>query len=365
MNMKQTVLHQKHIQLKAKMTDFHGWEVPLQYTDVLNEYHAVRTTAGLFDISYLGRIEIAGQDAVAVLQYVFSRNTGKMAAGSAHYGFICNESGFVLDDAVLFRLPDGQSGSRYLLSTNAQNTEKIELWLRQHASPQTEISVATETIAHLSLQGPQSFSILEKLVEMHIKKIKVRSMRELTILDTPVQVSRTGFTGEHGYEFFLPTNRAEAFWDAIMNAGGGSGLLACGLASRDILRMEMGYLLYGNDIDETRTPLETGLEAFVDLKKDFIGRDSLLKLKAEGTKQKLAGFVLLDKGVPKTGGSIFSENREIGVVTSGCQSPCMRAGIGLGYVVSRYSQPGQEIEIEVKDREIAAKIVELPFYRKK
>jgi aminomethyltransferase len=363
--MKQTVLHQKHLQLKAKMTDFQGWEVPLQYTDALDEYHAVRTAAGLFDISYLGRVELAGEGAAALLQNVFTRNTTKMSAGSAHYGFICNESGFVLDDSVLFRLPDGQSGTRYLLSTNPQNTEKIVLWLRQHASPQVQISAATESIAHLSLQGPQSFSILENLAGTHLKKIKVRSMRELTILDIPVLVSRTGYTGERGYEFFLPADRAETFWNALMNAGSGFGLLACGFASRDILRMEMGYLLYGNDIDGTRTPLETGFEAFVDLKKDFIGRDALLKLKSEGIKQKLAGFVLLDKGVPKTGGSIFSENREIGVVTSGCQSPCMRAGIGLGYVVSRYAQPGQEIEIEVKDREIAAKIVELPFFRKK
>jgi aminomethyltransferase len=363
--MKQTVLHQKHVQLKAKMTDFQGWEVPLQYTDALDEYHAVRTAAGLFDIGYLGRIEIAGQGAAALLQTVFSRNTGKMAAGSAHYGFICNESGFVLDDAVLFRLPEGQAGGRYILSTNAQNAEKIALWLKRHASAQSQISVSTETTAHLSLQGPQSFPILEKIVGTHLKKIKMGAVRELALLDIPTLVARTGYTGEHGYEFFLPADRAETLWDAILNAGSGFGLLACGLASRDVLRMEMGYLLYGNDIDETRTPLEAGLEAFVDLKKDFIGRDALVKLKAGGIKQKLAGFVLLDKGVPRTGGSIFSENREIGVVTSGCQSPSMRAGIGLGYVVNRYAQPGQEIEIEVKDREIAAKIVELPFYRKK
>jgi aminomethyltransferase len=190
-------------------------------------------------------------------------------------------------------------------------------------------------------------------------------MRELTILDIPVLVSRTGYTGEHGYEFFLPADRAETFWDAILNAGNGSGLLPCGLASRDMLRMEMGYLLYGNDIDETHTPLEAGLQAFIDFKKEFIGKDALLKLQSEGVKQKLSGFVLLDKDVPKAGGSIFSENREIGVVTSGGHSPHLRNGIGLGYVVSRYSQPGQEIEIEVRDREIAAKIIELPFYRKK
>ena len=206
--MKQTVLHQKHLQLKAKMTDFQGWQVPLQYTDVLDEYHAVRTAAGLFDISYLGRIEIAGQGATVLLQNIFSRNTAKMAAGSAHYGFICNESGHVLDDSVLFRLPEGQSGSRYILSTNALNTEKIVLWLKRHASPEAQISNVTETTAHLSLQGPQSFSILEKLSGTRLKKIKIRSMRALDILDTPVLASRTGYTGEHGYELFLPADRA-------------------------------------------------------------------------------------------------------------------------------------------------------------
>jgi aminomethyltransferase len=332
---------------------------------MLDEYHAVRTASGLFDISFLGRIEVTGQGAAALLQKVFTRNITKISAGSAHYGCICNESGFVLDDTVLFRFPEGPEDGRFVLSTNAVNREKVLLWLKRHASPKTQITDVTGSFAHLSLQGPKSVSILETLAGTHFKKLKIRTMRAMTILDTPVLVSRTGYTGEHGYEFFLPADRAEMFWDAVMTAGRGSNLLPCGLACRETLRLEMGYLLYGNDIDETRTPLEAGLQAFVDLKKDFIGKDALVKQKAEGVKQKLAGFVLVDKDVPKAGGSIFSENREIGVVTSGGQSPCMRAGIGLGYVTTRYSQPGQEIEIEVKDREIAARIVELPFYRKK
>jgi len=178
-------------------------------------------------------------------------------------------------------------------------------------------------------------------------------------------MSRTGYTGEHGYEFIAPADHAESLWDTIMSAGSGYGLLPCGFASRDILRLEMGHLLYGNELDETRTPLESGLSYFVDFKKDFIGKEQLVRLKAEGIKQKLAGFHLLDAGVPKSGGSIFSENREVGIVTSGCLSPYLRKGIGLGYIVTRYSQPGQEIEIEVRDREIAAKVVDLPFYKKK
>jgi aminomethyltransferase len=363
--MKQTVLHQKQIQAKAKMTEFQGWLVPFQYGNILDEYHAVRAAAGLFDISYLGRIEIAGRDAASLLQNIFTRNLDNMKEGSAHYGFICNESGYILDDAVLFHHPVGTDVKRYLLTTNALNTDKILNLLKQHSTGETSITDATETLAHLSLQGPQSSAILENVMGKHLKKIKLRSMRAIAFLDTPVLAVRTGFTGELGYELLFPADSAGAIWDAILAMGSSSGLLPCGLASRDVLRMEMGYLQYGEDLDEARTPLETGLESFVDFNKDFIGRESLLKLKTEGTKQKLAGFVLLDTGVPKKGASIFSENREIGQVTSGCQSPSARSGIGLGYVVSRYAQPGQEIEIEVKDREVAAKIVDLPFYKKK
>jgi len=358
--MKQTVLHQKHLELKAKMTDLQGWQIPLQYGEVQDEYYAVRSAAGLFDISYLGRIEVSGPGAVDLLQKIFTRNTTKIAEGKACYGLICNESGFILNDGLLSRLP----GNRYLLSINAINAEKTLLWLKKPATGDVRITDNTQTIAQFALQGQQSPRILEKLAGPHFNKFKPRSVREMMISDTAVVVSRTGNTGEHGYEFFIPADRAEIVWDAIMNAGSDAGLLPCGLTCRDILRLEMGYLLYGNDIDEKRTPLEAGLGSFVDFKKDFIGKEALLKVKGEGVKQKLAGFVLLDKGVPKNGGSIFSENREIGVVTSGCHSPHVRKGIGLGYVISRYAQVGQEIEIEIKDREIAAKIVDLPFYRK-
>jgi aminomethyltransferase len=364
--MKQTVLHRKHELVKAKMTDFAGWQVPLQFSDVQEEYRAVRTAAGLFDISYLGRIEVRGTGAAALLQSVVTWNMVRIAEGFAHYGLICNEAGCVLDDVLVFHLSlEKTSPDSFLLSTNAANTEKILLWLKQHASKTVEITDRTLFTVHLSLQGPRSLPILEKLTEHHFKKMKPRAVREFSLADSPVIISRTGYTGEHGYEFIAPADRAESLWDAIMNAGSEEGILPCGFASRDLLRLEMGHLLYGNELDETRTPLEAGLSHFVDFNKDFIGKEPLLRLKAEGVKQKLAGFYLLDKGIPKSGGSIFSENREVGVVTSGCLSPHLRKGIGLGYIITRYSQPGQEIEIEVRDREIAAKIVELPFYKKK
>ena len=363
--MKQMVLREKHLQLKARMSDFQGWQVPLQYSDGQDEYYAVRTAVGLFETSFLGRIEITGPNAEDLLQNVFTRNTGKMSEGSAHYGFICNEDGFILDDAVLFRLANAQKNTRYLLSTNAMNTGKILLWLKRHAPDDVEITDTTHITAHLSLQGPRSPHVLERLIPAPFKKLKPRTAREISLLDRKVLVSRTGYTGEHGYELVIASDRAEALWDAILAAGTELGIKPCGLACRDTVRLEMGYLLYGNDIDETRNPIEAGYGSFVDLKKEFIGKAALLKVKTAGTTQKLAGFALLDKGVPRSGGCIFSENREIGTVTSGAQSPHMRAGIGLGYLLTRYSQPGQEIEIEVRDREIAAKVLELPFYKKK
>ena len=359
--MKQTVLHQKHIQVNAKMIDFQGWQIPLQFSEVLAEYHAVRTAAGLFDISYLGRLEITGMGAATLLQKVLTRSIAKITIGSAHYGLICNESGFILDDVLILHL----AGSRYLLTTNAGNTDKILLWLKEHAGDDVQITDKTHAITQFALQGPQSYHLLEKLTEPHLKKMNPRAVREVILQDTPVTISRTGYTGEQGYELFVPADRAEALWDTILSSGIDKGLLPCGFACRDILRMETGHLLYGNDLDETRTPLESSLGSFVDFKKEFIGKEALLKLQAEGPKQKLVGFILVGAGIPKSGGSIFSENRDIGVVTSGVQSPYRRTGIGLGYVVSRYAQAGQEIEIEVRDKEIAAKIVDLPFYRKK
>lgn len=358
--MKQTVLHKKHLQANAKLTDFQGWQIPLQFSEAQDEYHAVRTAAGLFDIGYLGRIEITGMGAAPLLQKALTRNTTKITLGSAHYGLICNGSGFILDDNLILRL----AADRYVLTTNAGNTEKILLWLKKHATDDVQIIDATHALAQFALQGPLSFNVLEKLAGALFKKIKRKAVQEITMQDTALLISRTGFTGEHGYELFAPADRAEALWDAIINIGTGEGLLPCGFACRDILRLETGHLLYGNDLDETRTPLEAGLMSFVDFKKDFIGKEALLKLQTEGPKQKLAGFVLLDKGVPKSGGSIFSESSEIGIVTSGVQSPRLRTGIGLGYVVSRYAQAGQEIEIEVRDKELAAKIVGLPFYKK-
>jgi aminomethyltransferase len=359
--MKQTVLHQKHLFCNAKMTDFQGWQTPLLYSDVQEEYYAVRTAAGLFDIGFLGRIEVTGNSATNLLQNICTRNMSKIAEGTSGYSLICNESGFILSDSIVFHLQT----NRHLITINPITAEKIFLWLKKNATGDVQVNYATGTSAQLALQGPRSPRILEKMTGHTVKKFKPHTVREITIADTTVLVSRTGYTGEHGYEFIFNPDRAEVLWDALLAAGKDDGILPCGFACRDTLRLEMGYPLYGSDIDETRTPFEVGLSSSIDWKKEFIGKEALHNMTADGIKQKLVAFELLDKGIPKSGGSIFSENREIGVVTSGGQSPRIRKGFGLGYVATRYAQPGQEVEIEVRDREIAAKIVELPFYRKK
>ncbi len=360
--MKQTVLHQKQLQMQATMTDFQGWQAPLQYSTVLDEYHAVRTAAGLFDVGFLGRIAITGDGAPAFLQRVFTRNIDNLKPGTAAYGLLCNNDGRILDNAMLLHLP-GDDG--FLLCTNAVNTGKILSWLTANRDPSVELADETRSLAQVALQGPKSRQVIEKLIGSPVKTLKLRGVRDRKLVGIKTIISRTGYTGEHGYELFVPASHAEQLWDAILEAGKDSGLLPCGQNSRDMLRLEMGYALYGNELDETRTPIESGHGRFVNFKKDFIGKEALLKIKPEDVKQKLTGFMLLDKGIPNEGGSIFSESREIGLVTSGSHSPLLRSGIGLGYVITRYAQPGQEIEIEVKDREIAGKTMELPFYRKK
>ncbi len=365
--MKQTAIHQVHIQLKAKMGEFRGWSVPSVYSTIGEEYHAVRHAAGLFDIGHLGRIEVAGPASPALLQRVFTRDVSKQAEGSALYGLLCTKTGTILADALLIRLPHAGAASnvRSFLTVSAETTDKVMHLLTGLAEKGVTLIDRTEQTAHFSLQGPSSASVLEKIAAPRFKRVRPRLVKELSLDGGSVVVSRTGYTGEDGYEFILPAVSAPAFWGAILEAGRDAGVLPCGMECRDILRLEMGYLLYGNDIDETRTPLDAGLSSVVDLGKEFIGRDALIKLKTAGRREAIVGFGLVERAVPRQGGSIFSENREIGTVTSGALSPSMRGGIGLGYVQSRYAQPGQEVDIEAKDREFAAKVVDIPFYRKK
>ncbi|NTW59292.1 MAG: glycine cleavage system aminomethyltransferase GcvT [Nitrospirae bacterium] len=363
--MKLTPLHSLHSQRAAKMTEFQGWMLPAQFGDPADEHHAVRAAAGLFDVSFLGKIELAGRGAEASLQQFFTRNLATLTEGAAKYGLLCNKSGFILDNVLAFKLPPTQPGKRFLITTNAISTDKVLELFRKHAGKDTHVAGLSGALAQFALQGPRADAVLEAVAGTHFKKIKQKQARTLTLAGASVIVSRTGLTGERGYELFLSADQAAALWNAFLDAGKGFGLLPCGMTCRDMLRLEAGYVMYGNDIDETRSPVEAGLMSIVDLNVDFLGRDAIVKRKTEGAKETIVGYELLDKGLPKPGATIFSESREIGIATSSAHSPHRRRDIGLGYVSVRYAQPGQEIEIEVKDQEIAAKIVSLPFYKRK
>lgn len=363
--MKQTALFAVHASLSARMTEFQGWNLPAQFSDPSEEHHAVRTAAGLFDAGFLGRIETAGQGADRLLQSLFTRNIGTLADGTGSFGLFCDEDGSIIDTSLVFRLPAGRNGMKFLVTTTPSATGRVLERLKQHAGKDVSVVDRTAATGQLALQGPRAEHILHALAGAAFKKIKDKRLREMRLADTPVLVSRTGFTGERGYELFAPADRMAALWEVIMAAGKDYGLVPCGMTCRDILRLEAGYVQNGTDLNGTRTPLEAALMPVVDLRVEFSGKAAILARQAEGVKEQLVGYELLDKGLPRPGGTIFSESREIGIATSGNHSPHRRRDIGLGYVLIRYAQPGQEIEVEAKDREIAARIVALPFYRRK
>ena len=363
--MKNTVLSAVHLRQGVKMGEFQGWSLPLQFGDLEDEYHAVRSAAGLFDIGFLGRIELSGPGAEPLLQKLFTRDILSLPDGQAVYGLFCNDQGGILDAAVVLKLPPAKTGTSFLVTTNAIATDEIVAWLSRHAAGSVAVTDKTAELAQIALQGPRSDAVLDGCTGARRRKLRQKQVREFEVLGIKAVVSRIGFTGERGYELIVPADRAEQLWSGLLSAGKERGLLPCGMNCRDILRMEAGYVLPGLDVTGTRSPLEAGLMMVVDLHKDFPGKDSLVAQKQHGPEKRLIGFELFDKGIPKTGATIFSENREIGTVTSASHSYHRRRDVGLGYVIARYALAGQEIEVEIKDREIAAKVVDLPFYRKK
>jgi aminomethyltransferase len=361
--MKRTPLYEQHQRSGGKLVDFAGWEMPIQYGGVIEEYQAVRTAVGLFDVSHMGRITAEGRDVTAFLQQVTTNNVAKLAAGEAHYSMVCNPAGGIKDDIFVYRLGD----RKFLLCVNASNREKIVSWLFQKA-PQGDVRLSDESaeVSQIALQGPQSQEVLRAVCPQASETLKPRQCVETEIFGAGGIVSRTGYTGEVGYELYVPSSAAGKVWEGLMKAGGKADIKPCGLGARDLLRLEVGYLLYGNDIDEQTTPLEAGAAFAVAFTKgEFIGRPPLLEQKEKGPAKHLVAFELLQKGVPRHGMKIFSDGQEIGVVTSGNLSPLLQKGIGLGYVPTRFSGPGTEVLIDIRGRVHPAVVVKLPFYKRK
>ncbi len=358
--LKRTPLHGEHVALQGKIVPFAGYEMPVQYpTGITAEHRAVRETAGLFDVSHMGEIEVWGERARDFVQHVTTNDVDRVDVGQAQYSTLPNERGTLLDDLIVYRFPD-----HYLLVVNASNREKDLEWISRFA-PEfgVELRDRSEEIALLALQGPKAEGILSRIADAELGSLGYYRFRTGRMDGRPAVVSRTGYTGEDGFELYVDAADAVAVWRRLLEVGGPEGLVPAGLGARDSLRLEMGYPLYGNDLDEAHTPLEAGLGWVTKLDKGvFVGRDALRRQKEEGVPARLVGFRLLERGFPRHGYPVRYGGRVVGEVTSGTLSPSLGGGIGMAYLPPQAARPGTRVEIMIRDQPFAAEVVRPPFY---
>ena len=355
--MRKTPLYQSHVSLGAKMVPFAGFEMPVQYSGVVREHLAVRRQAGLFDVSHMGEIMVIGPKAVDLIQYVFSNDIKRLEIGQAQYGYMPNAKGGIIDDLLVYRI-DTQN---YLLVVNAANVEKDWNWLVTHnkvfgASLQNQ----SDQWSLLALQGPQATSLLSKLTKTDIGSIPFYRFDYGKVAGVDqVLISATGYTGSGGYELYVQNKGAKKIWNSLIE----NGAEPCGLAARNTLRIEMGYCLYGNDIDDTTSPISAGLSWCTSFSKNFVSKNQLEQEKVTGIIKKRVGFVLNERGIPRQGYVLEDESgNDIGTVTSGTQSPCLEKGIGIGYVDREKAIVGNIIYVSIRNKQVPATITSLPFY---
>ncbi len=368
--MKNTPFTAFHEELGAKMAEFAGYNMPISYTGIKDEHHAVRNGVGVFDVSHMGEFIVKGPEAFDLVQYVTSNDVSKLKIGDAQYSCFPNKDGGIVDDLLVFRLPEENcnEGERaYLLIVNASNIQKDWDWITQHNTFNTKLIDISEKTGLLAVQGPKAAEALQSLTDLDLINMKYYTFGKGKFAGVDnVIVSATGYTGAGGFEIYFDNDQAATIWKAVFKAGKEFGIQPVGLGARDTLRLEMGFCLYGNDIDDTTSPLEAGLGWITKLKTtDFINRDYFVKQKAAGLKKRLVGFELGGRRVPRHGYRILNEAGEaIGVVTSGTQSPSLNKAIGLGYVQKAYTKSGTEIFIEIRKKQEKATVVKLPFYKK-
>tara|TARA_B100002019_G_scaffold79952_1_gene69016 strand:- start:905 stop:1981 length:1077 start_codon:yes stop_codon:yes gene_type:complete len=355
--MKKTPLYHSHVALGAKMVPFAGYEMPVQYTGVVKEHLAVRNHAGLFDVSHMGEFLVSGAQATNLIQYVFSNDVERLDVGQAQYGYMPNAKGGIIDDLLVYRI-DNQS---YLLVVNAANIEKDWNWLVTHnkvfgASLQNQ----SDQWSLLALQGPQATSLLAKLTNTDIGSVPFYRFTYGKVAGVDkVLISATGYTGSGGYELYVLNKGVEKIWNSLIQ----NGAVPCGLAARNTLRIEMGYCLYGNDIDDTTSPLSAGLSWCTLFSKDFFSKNIIEHLKVNGIVKKRVGFVLNERGIPRQGYALADESgNEIGIVTSGTQSPSLNKGIGMGYIKREQALVGNIVYVVIRNKQVPATITSLPFY---
>jgi len=351
------------------MVDFTGWSMPVQYTSIVEEHHATRNAAGLFDISHMGRLRFVGPDAAAFVDSIVTRDTADMPAGRARYALVTNEAGGILDDVLVYHLVDGDGASYRMMVVNAGNREKILNWIDQHqASFDGDVTVedATFDSAMIALQGPLSQELLAPLTTADLAAMRYYTITETTVAGHDAKVSRTGYTGEAGFEIILAPSAATGVWEQLLAAGKGQGVVPCGLGSRDTLRFEAGMPLYGHELNETINPFQAGLDFGVDLeKRDYPGRTALVAVRERSDYPVRVGLELDSKRIAREGAEIFAAETSVGTVTSGTFSPTLGRTIAMGYVTRVHASVGEDLEIDIRGRRAPARIVPLPFYRRK
>ena len=359
--MKKTALFEKHQELGAKMVPFAGYEMPVQYKGVNIEHQTVRDNVGMFDVSHMGEFIISGPNALDLIQKVSSNDAAKLFPGRAQYAYLPNENGGVVDDLIIYMIDE----EKYMLVVNASNIEKDWNWISKH-NDNAEMKNISDDMSLLAIQGPKAISLLQELTNENLNEISFYHFKTMNFagLDDVI-VSATGYTGSGGFELYVPNVSAAEVWDKIMEIGPKYGLEPIGLAARDTLRLEMGYCLYGNDIDESTSPIQAGLGWVTKFTKSFINDDAIKLEKENGVSRKLIGFELLERGIPRKGYNIIDENgKTVGVVTSGTMGPSVKKSIGLGYVESNLAKPGSKIYLSIRNKSISAEVVKLPFYKR-
>jgi aminomethyltransferase len=356
-----TPLHAAHLRHGARMVEFAGWDMPVQYAGLIEEHEAVRGAVGLFDVSHMGEVVFRGPKALAALQAIFTNDLSKVADGQAQYGCLCRENGGIVDDVVIYR----RSAEDLLVCVNAANRQKDFEWLKAHANG-ADVRNESDDWAQVALQGPKALAVLKKLTGIDLDAIKTYRHAPGSVAGITCLIARTGYTGEDGFELFCPSAQAEKLWDALMAAGKPEGIQPAGLGCRDTLRLEMAYRLYGSDMDDDATPLEAGLAWVVKFDKgDFIGRAALQKQKEQGLARKLVGFQLTEPGIARHGHPVVHEGQTVGVVTSGTRSPTLKTSIGLAYVPPALAAEGSALAVEIRGKPVAAVVVKTPFLSRK
>lgn len=360
--MKRTRLYSAHEKAGAKFVEFFGWEMPIEYSGIIREHMAVRQQAGLFDVSHMGEIIISGSQALDFVQYLTPNNAARLDANKAQYSALTTPRGTFVDDLLVYYLDENE----YLLVVNAANTDKDYQWILGHKRDfNVEVMNQSQDFTQLALQGPEAHKILQPLTEIELKDMSSFSVERGSVAGIEAIVSRTGYTGEDGFEIYTRSAQPERIWDAILGEGKGYGLLPVGLGARDTLRLEATLMLYGNDIDESTTVLEAGLRWLVKFKKgDFLGREALLKQKEEGIQRKIVGFELVGRGIARPHYPVFIGNEKVAEVRSGSFSPFLRKSIGLTYLPIENIDTGTEFTIEIRGKKVGAKVIPTPFYKK-